>query len=123
MDRRHYLRSLGNDWPNEPVTPRVPLPGERPVLLRSTEDGIEADLLRQQLEARGIRPLSEEHAERSSPYSSLSPTLYHRVYVYEGDFEIAREYLRAAQGIPAEVWEKAVGENDRGEVKVVQAVS
>ena len=123
VDRRHYIRSLGNDWPDNPVTPRVPSPGERPVLLRSTEDGIEADLLRQQLEARGIMPLSEQHTESRAPYATLSPTLYHRVYVYQDDLASARNYLRAAQGIPADVWERAVGEGDRGEVKVAQAVS
>jgi predicted RNA-binding Zn-ribbon protein involved in translation (DUF1610 family) len=123
VDRRKYFRSLGNDWPDDPVTPRVPLPGERLALLRSTEDAIEADLLRQQLDARGISAVADDHSYQKMPYSSLSPTLYHRVYVYEADLGKARQYLRAAQGIPAEVWEKAVGENVSGEAKVVQAVS
>lgn len=123
VDRRKYHRSLGNDWPDDPVTPRTPWPGERLVLLRSTEDSIEADLLQQQLEARGITATPQDHEHRQMPYASLSSTLYHRVYVYERDLEPARQYLRTAQGIPPEVWERAVKENRSCEVKVVQAVS
>src|SRR5688500_9570102 len=61
--RRRYLRALSGDWPETNVDPRDPGPGEELLMIHSTPDAFEADLLRDQLLARGILSETEEWEE------------------------------------------------------------
>src|SRR4051794_1438116 len=59
VDHRRYIRALSSEWPVSPMAPRQPAATELPVVLRSTDDMHEAELLRQQLLARGIACMTE----------------------------------------------------------------
>jgi len=101
VNRRRYLDSLANDWPNNAIDPRVPEAGESPVVLLSTEHSREATMLYEQLNARGIfcRLASTE------PIGARTKIVFTRVMVYSGDLELANAYLRWAQGLPKELEE------------------
>ena len=102
--RRRYLRALSEDWPETNLDPRVPGPGEELVMLHSTRDGFEADLLRDQLLARGIRSETEEWEEPGFARAAGTSGPFHRVLVYSGDSEAATAYLerlrKAASELP-----------------------
>jgi predicted RNA-binding Zn-ribbon protein involved in translation (DUF1610 family) len=104
IDRKHYLHSLGNDWPADAIDPRPADIDERLIVLVSTQDTLEADLLRQQLQSRGISTVIESEREPDIGYTAPRRKIYQRVKVYEGDFETALNYLAHAQGVPVEFW-------------------
>lgn len=100
VDRRAYLQRLSNDWPADALSLRVPRPDEALTLLVSVEDLRESELLKQQLNARGIAT----HLELSDWVgSAAAKQRFCRVMVYEGDEELARNFLSKAQGVPAEM--------------------
>jgi predicted RNA-binding Zn-ribbon protein involved in translation (DUF1610 family) len=119
-DRRRYLRSLGNDWPAnaiEPVAGAGNLVAEAMVELCRADNPTEADLLLQQLTARGVRcVLNQERSTRQSAYD-INASHHVRVSVPAADERMAREYLCRAQGIPAELVEPVLS----GQRKVVVA--
>lgn len=54
---RGYLldpHALSADWPIDAITPRRPAPHEMPLTVHSTVNGLEANLLVKQLNARGV---------------------------------------------------------------------
>jgi hypothetical protein len=118
VDRRRYLHSLGNDWPANPIEPRAAGIGERLVVLVSTQDQMEADLLCQQLEARGISTVHEGAQEGGFVHPGLQRATFQRVQVYEGDLDAARAYLARAQGVPPEMWEEWLAHNKLASSKV-----
>ena len=98
VDRKRYLRTLGSDWPANPIAPRTPDLGERRVLLLSTDDPREAELLEQQLAARGAPCAVERHGPPGvRVHVSVAQDSW-RIFVMEGDAELARAYLWKAQG-------------------------
>jgi hypothetical protein len=103
FNRREYLRSLREDWPDDPITPRKPLPGEDLVLLLSTADGWEAEKLTEQLHARGLACLVQSEDLREQAGGVRRTTRFLRLLVYAQDFEMAEEYMWRAQGIPREM--------------------
>lgn len=94
FDRRKYIRAVSENWPENPVGVRRPAATELPMILWSTDDEREADLLRQQLELRGIA-CGLEKVIVTIGQSGLPSW---RVNVYEGDLQLAREFLCRAQG-------------------------
>lgn len=119
-DRRRYLRSLGKDWPANPIEP-VASNGSAVenamVELCSTDNPTEADLLHQQLTARGVRcVLNRARSTQQSVYD-INVSHHVRVTVRAADERLAREYLCRAQGIPADLVEPVLS----GQRKVVVA--
>jgi predicted RNA-binding Zn-ribbon protein involved in translation (DUF1610 family) len=108
VDRSRYLHSLANDWPANPIAPRLPDPGEPLALLLSTADPMEADLLRQQLCARGITCASTVAEGAADVYANIDQRtpIFHRTFVYAQDLELARGYIRRAQCIPVELFQE-----------------
>jgi hypothetical protein len=96
---REYLLSLANDWPNNAIDPRIPQLHEAPVILLSTSNSGEARMLNEQLNARGIFC----RLAYSEPIGGQSKIVFTRVMVYSSDLEIAKAYLRRAQGLPAQL--------------------
>ena len=97
--RREYLHSLASDWPNNAIDPRLPQLGELAVILISTADLWEAQMIVEQLNARGVFC----QLGNSEPIGARSKVVFNRVMVYSGDLEIAKAYLRKAQGLPPEL--------------------
>ena len=56
-------KALSEDWPAAVITPAIPWPGAIPFAVHRTRNRIEADLLAQQLEARGVWSRSEQRDE------------------------------------------------------------
>ena len=103
FDRRAYLRSLREDWPDAPIRPRTPMAGERMVVLASTSSPAEAEQLSEQLKARGIACLVQDEGLKEQQGYDQRTTVFRRIMVYEPDVEMAREYLWRARGIPKEM--------------------
>jgi predicted RNA-binding Zn-ribbon protein involved in translation (DUF1610 family) len=120
-DRRRFLRSLGKDWPANPIEPVIgsddAAGGGALVDLCRTDNPTEAYLLHQQLTARGVRcVLNHERSTQQSVYD-INASHHVRVTVRAADERIAREYLCRAQGIPADLVEPVLS----GQRKVVVA--
>ena len=116
-DRRRYLRSLGRDWPANAIEP-LPTPGgvkDVMVVLIRTDNPTEADLLGQQLTARGVRCAIRRHRSTSRGVYDLERAEHFEVAVPAADERLSREYLCRAQGIPPELLEVALS----GQRKVV----
>ena len=87
------------------------------VELCATDNPTEADLLHQQLTARGVRcVLNRARSTQQSVYD-INVSHHVRVTVRAADERLAREYLCRAQGIPAELVEPVLS----GQRKVVVA--
>lgn len=83
---------LRDDWPADAITPRVPRPDETPVLIHSTKVPWEANALREQLEARGVR--AQVHSPQKQPMNPYTnpagaPIGDWQVVVWSGDVELA----------------------------------
>jgi hypothetical protein len=102
VDHRAYLRALREEWPAAPIAPRIPEPGETAEVLLSTESGWEADLLHEQLVARGIASLVDAGGITGEHIPGRQRSVFYRVKVYTGDLEAARAYLRRVEGRDAE---------------------
>jgi hypothetical protein len=98
VNRREYLQALASDWPGNPIQPRTPHPDEVPVIVLRTADGHEADLLRQQLLARGILASREAH-DHTTAAGVVQTTRFYRVTVYSGDADAANTYLQRIRGL------------------------
>src|SRR4051794_5025760 len=99
VERSEYLRALAHDWPENAIELRRPEPGEMPVVILSTLDGWEVNLLSQQLRARGISCEVVSGEPAGGPRDRVS---FYRLAVYSGDEADARGYLQRAQGVPAD---------------------
>ena len=87
----HLLR---DDWPESPIEPRGAEPDESTVTVFDTDNPLEADLLRQQLQARGIQCAIERppvNVGRGRPIRS-QPLL---LRVLGGDVERASAYINS----------------------------
>ena len=111
--RRRYFRALSEDWPEANLDPRVPGPGEELVMLHSMPDAFEADLLRDQLLARGIRSEAEEWEETGYTRAAGTSGPFHRVLVYSGDTEAATTYLERLRKAASELPEPGGQRNER----------
>jgi hypothetical protein len=115
VDRRRYLLSLANDWPDNPIQPRRPDPGEQLVLLLSAQDSREAQMLHEQLMARGIAAFIELGDWVGD---AKFKQRFCRIMVYSGDEELARNYLCRAQGVPRQMLDEVrslqIGERVQG---------
>jgi len=118
IDRSRYLHSLGTEWPANPIDPRPAEIGEPLIILLSTMDPIEADLLQQQLEARGITATVEGKVEGGFVYPTLNRATFLRVKVFADDGDAARTYLARAQGVPAEMWEEWLEHNKLASTRI-----
>lgn len=91
-EERHV--PLRDDWPASPVDPRQPSPSEQLVLVYRSANGMEADLLRQQMLARGVMcecrntplPMGELGAALVAPVSN-------ELFVWSDDESRAREII------------------------------
>jgi predicted RNA-binding Zn-ribbon protein involved in translation (DUF1610 family) len=117
IDRRRYLASLSHDWPSNPIQPRKVGIDEELVILVSTTEYMEADLLCEQLEARGITTVTEWKDETGYVPGARRFT-FQRVQVYSGDIDAARAYLAKAQGVPIAMWEEWLAHNKLASSKV-----
>src|SRR5204863_8019975 len=99
-----------SDWPGNPIQPRPAGIDEKLVVLVSTTDHMEVNLLCEQLQARGISTVSN-WKDQSGYAPGTRRFIFHRVQVYEGDLDAAREYLAKAQGVPFELWEEWLAHN------------
>jgi hypothetical protein len=84
---------LRDDWPATPITPRTPSPQETPVVIRSTVISAEAQLICDQLNARGIACWIDRH----EPYQLIGyPSNWpaeSNLAVWSADEAAARELL------------------------------
>ena len=96
---RRYRESLAKDWPANPIVPRQPEMDESVVVLISTQDPVEAQLLAEQLNARGILAKLQAAGGDSYPMKGQRIT-YHRVLIYSGDEGAARAYIQYLQHGP-----------------------
>jgi hypothetical protein len=101
--RRRYLRALSEDWPETNLDPRAPGEAEELVMLHSTSEAFEADLLRDQLLARGIRSVADEWEETGYARAAGTSRPFHRVLVYSGDFDAASDYLERVRKAASEL--------------------
>jgi hypothetical protein len=84
---------LRDEWPAAPITPRMQLPEETPVVIRSTNIGAEAQLIQEQLNARGIACwISRHESTRLVGYSNVQ-SAESKVTVWSADETAARELL------------------------------
>lgn len=89
--RSAVAKRLRTHWPNEPVAIRQPEPDEQPVVVRESDNGMECDLLRQHLEARGIHC---EASQQQLPGLRRSGPLYqHVLVVWSADADRARHII------------------------------
>ena len=112
--RRRYLRALSEDWPETNLDPRVPGPGEGLVMVHSTPEAFEADLLRDQLLARGIRSETDEWEETGYARAAGTSGPFHRVLVYSGDAGAATAYLERLRKAASELPEAGGREQAQG---------
>ena len=106
VDRRLYFQRLREDWPDEPVTaPTPPDPAAPSVVLLDTAHPFEAEMVADQLEARGI------HVEYTAGVASgptrgglfgTDPAANARVEVLAADERAARDFLRRMKGFDDE---------------------
>jgi hypothetical protein len=84
---------LRDEWPAAPITPRTQSPEEMPVVIRSTSIGAEAQLIQEQLNARGIACwISRHESTRLVGYSNVQ-SAESKVTVWSADETSARELL------------------------------
>jgi len=92
FDRERYFRLLRTEWPSNPIKLRPPTMDEHIILVTSTLERPEADLLAEQLASRGvavtIKPRQYQPASKAMP-----PIYIFDVIVYSGDEELVRGYL------------------------------
>ena len=94
ISRAAQRNRLQTDWPAESIVPRVPEDSEKFVRLYRAESHMQATLLQQQLEARGVACLVETNAKTYLLAGSYSPTHeVKEIRVLEGDFERARSII------------------------------
>lgn len=88
------VEALKNGWPANAIVPRRPSGVETLMVVLETDNPVESNLLKQQLEARGILAAvqSSQSAHFASAYGQRMPTVY-RVHVYEGDIDRAKAYV------------------------------
>lgn len=104
IDRKRYLKVLANDWPDAPIEPRKPEPHEELVLLLRTPESMEAKLLAEQLEARGVACRLDDGPTGGALYPGLREGVTDtEVRVFSGDLDVARAYLCKVQGLPVDV--------------------
>ena len=87
----HLLR---DDWPESPIEPRGAGPDEPTVNVFETANLLEADLLRQQLQARGIQCVIERPHNNVSRHGPIA-LLPFMLRVLEGDVERASAYINS----------------------------
>lgn len=102
VDRSRYLKTLSSDWPANPFEPRKPDIDESAEILLSTQDGWEADLLQEQLNARGISASIQDGVVSGEHIPGQYRAVFYRILVYTDDLDAARAYLRRVQGIDAD---------------------
>lgn len=86
----HKLR---DHWPTEDIAIRRPAPHEHPVLVHQTTNGLEANLLASQLEARGIQAGIRLKEDSSFAGRGYRTETYHLVMVPSGDEELAKSII------------------------------
>ena len=82
---------LRDDWPDNPVQPRVPESHETPIVIHETNHAIEAQLLRQQFIARGVLAWIADRPVLQGAVPGVRPEMKgnYRVLVWSGDVELA----------------------------------
>ncbi len=92
--RQHILdpRRLREEWPASPLAPRIPSESEGVWTVYSTRHSTEADLLKQQIEARGISCRVVDRGTLRVRRASGDP-LYFALVVPEGDKQFATEIV------------------------------
>jgi hypothetical protein len=87
--------SLAHDWPANAIRPRKPVAGEMRIVVFSTLNAQEANLLAQQLRARGMMCMVETRQSHESVDIGIpgSGLIGLNVAVWSGDEELARGYI------------------------------
>jgi hypothetical protein len=98
--RYQQMKRLREEWPEETVVPREPGPYEQLVCVYETDDGMLADLLAEQLEARGV------HCELCEPgvigRVGAAPVYgSYKLMVWNGDTTAAEMLIATLLGQPA----------------------
>jgi hypothetical protein len=96
--------ALRDEWPTQPIKPRVPTPAETPVVVYTTRNAFEADLLVQQLQARGVMCAADQRMRSVQTGAYVSTVVQHCVACASGDEEHARaiiEHFRLRKREPA----------------------
>lgn len=103
FDRATYLRSLREEWPDAPMSPRKPMPGEQMVILVSTASTAESEQLTQQLQSRGIAAMVQSAGVKLQQGYEQNTMVFQRILIYQEDLMLAKEYLWRARGVPREM--------------------
>jgi hypothetical protein len=86
-------KALQQNWPAAPIEPRVPEPHEKPVMVHFSTTHYEAELLMQQLQARGIlAKLKSKDAFFQTGYDSRRVSNW-TVHVPSDDAELAKAII------------------------------
>ncbi|HZL37777.1 MAG TPA: zinc ribbon domain-containing protein [Tepidisphaeraceae bacterium] len=93
-------KALHEEWPANAITPRKPEARETPVAIHLMRNAIEASLLAQHLEARGIQSRVDQKESYSGPIGYTQSVMDLKVVVYSGDEEAARAIVHHFQLIP-----------------------
>lgn len=79
---------LRDDWPATAINPRSPAAGETPVVAYESKNSLEADLLQEQFQARGIECRLEREELPGVVYGGVYQTS--KLVVWSGDADRAR---------------------------------
>ncbi|HEY2586535.1 MAG TPA: zinc ribbon domain-containing protein [Tepidisphaeraceae bacterium] len=102
--------ALRDDRPADAITPRKPAPHEMPLIVHRTLNGFEADLLVQQLNARGVLGTLQTKDEHQIT-GSVSRTITHLlVVVPSDDEELAKGIIDRFRWKPKDARNVAVGD-------------
>jgi hypothetical protein len=87
------ITRLHSDWPDAPIDPLPPQPGDPMFQIRSTADGWEADLIVQQLMARGVWATLQVRQQEEVVGGFARRATYRRIVVPESERESAEAIL------------------------------
>lgn len=79
---------LRDDWPATLIVPRAPEAGETPVVVYKSKNALEASLLQEQFQARGIECRLDREEIPGVVYGGVSQTL--ELVVWSGDVDRAQ---------------------------------
>jgi hypothetical protein len=79
---------LRDDWPATSISPRSPAPDETPVVAYESKNSLEADLLQEQFQARGIECRLDREEIPGVVYGGVYQTS--KLVVWSGDADRAR---------------------------------
>jgi hypothetical protein len=85
--------ALSENWPASAIEPRIPWPGETPVVAHSTRNSIDANLLAEQLQARGVWARVEQKVNGQLSGTVMANTVQYYVVVTSDDEATAKAII------------------------------